>query len=71
MRSHSCSKCQESMTEGFIVDASHGTQSVSRWVEGVPEKSLWTGIKLRGKTSHEVQTWRCGRCGFLENYARG
>ena len=27
-------------------------------------------IKIGKKTKHEIQTWRCGRCGFLESYAK-
>jgi hypothetical protein len=57
------------MVEGFVVDASHGTMGVSNWVEGPPEKSIWTGVKLSGRPRSELATWRCGRCGFLEHYA--
>jgi hypothetical protein len=57
------------MAEGFVVDASHGTMGVSSWIEGAPEKSLWTGVKLSGKGRTEIATWRCNRCGFLEHYA--
>ncbi len=39
-------------------------------VEGAPEKSIWVGVKLRGKTPIEIATWRCGSCGFLESYAK-
>jgi hypothetical protein len=57
------------MAEGFIVDVSHGTMAVSSWVEGAPQKSVWTGLKLSGKGRSEIATWRCNRCGFLEHYA--
>jgi hypothetical protein len=57
------------MAEGFVVDASHGTMGVSSWIEGAPEKSVWTGVKLSGKGRTEIATWRCNRCGFLEHYA--
>ncbi len=71
MRSNSCPKCQGSMTEGFVLDSTDNRHTVSAWVEGVPEKSIWTGIKIKGRTKHAIQTWRCGRCGFLESYAKG
>ena len=72
MRSNSCPKCQGSMTEGFTFDLGHNNaRKVSTWVEGVPEKSFWFGLKVRNKPKFEIQTWRCGRCGFLESYARG
>ena len=68
-RSLSCPRCSGSMDVGFIVDEGYGARTVAKWVEGEPEASMWTGIKLRNKTSHDVQTYRCTRCGFLESYA--
>jgi hypothetical protein len=56
------------MAEGFVVDVSHGTMAVTSWVEGAPQKSIWTGLKLSGKGRSEIATWRCNRCGFLEQY---
>jgi hypothetical protein len=70
MRSHTCPKCQGAMTEGFLLDATYGANTVGQWVDGIPQKSFWGGAKLRGKKKFEVQSWRCERCGFLENYAR-
>jgi len=58
------------MSEGFVLDVNQGgARTVSTWVEGAPDKGFW-GLKLRGKPQFEIQTWRCGRCGFLENYAK-
>jgi hypothetical protein len=59
------------MTEGFVLDKTHGGVGVSSWVEGAPETSMWTGIKLSGREQSRIATWRCGRCGFLESYATG
>lgn len=70
-RTKTCPKCQSSMSEGFVVDNGHGTRTVAAWVEGQPEKSIWTGLKLRGRTPIEIATWRCGGCGYLESYAGG
>ncbi len=64
-----CPKCQGSMAVGFIVDEGHGTRTIPKWVAGAPEKSIWTGLKLRGREKLDVATYRCGRCGFLESYA--
>lgn len=69
MRPHSCPKCQGAMAEGFVTDKTYGAIGVGEWVEGAPVKSIWQGLKLRGKTKYNVQTWRCSRCGFLESYA--
>jgi len=68
-QSRQCPKCSGSMAEGFVVDATHGSMAVSSWVEGAPQKSIWTGVKLSGRGRSEISSWRCGRCGFLENYA--
>ena len=64
-----CPKCAGSMTEGFVADATHGAIGVSSWVEGTPDKSVWTGVRLGNKRRAEIATWRCNRCGFLEHYA--
>jgi hypothetical protein len=56
------------MTEGVIVDKTHGGAGVSTWMEGEPKKSIWFGLKLSGERI-ETRTWRCRRCGFLESYA--
>lgn len=71
MRSNSCPKCQGAMTEGFVLDNGPSSCSASSWVEGVPRKSFWNGVKLSGRAQYQIQTWRCGRCGFLESYAKG
>ncbi|WP_205479637.1 hypothetical protein [Sphingomonas arenae] len=68
-RSSACSKCGGSMGAGFIVDEGHGTRTVAKWVAGAPERSIWTGLKLRGRERLDVVTYRCSRCGFLESYA--
>lgn len=65
----SCPKCSASMKEGFELDETYGAYLPTYWVEGRPEKSIWTGVKLRHKTRLQVATWRCSFCGYLEHYA--
>lgn len=67
----SCPKCQGRMAEGFVVDQTYGSSALGRWYEGQPVKSIWTGLKTRGRAHHDLVTWRCGRCGYLESYAPG
>ena len=62
-------KCGAKMEEGFILDNAHGGRLQSEWVEGEPERSVWTGIKLKGREHLPVTTFRCSRCGYLESYA--
>ena len=69
MASKSCPDCQGQMIEGFIVDTTHGGYLVPRWIEGHPEKSLWVGVKTKGKESFAVETYRCTNCGLLRSYA--
>jgi len=44
-------------------------KGVTEWIEGAPEKGWFGAVKLRRRKRMEVQTYRCGRCGFLESYA--
>ena len=54
-----------------MIDVGYGTKAVPKWVAGLPRKSIWTGLKLRGLDQVEVATYRCRRCGYLESYASG
>jgi hypothetical protein len=45
------------------------TLSASSWIEGEPEKSFWSGMKTKGKRRLAIVSYRCTKCGFLENYA--
>ena len=65
-----CPKCAEPMDEGFIVDYTYGGQAAASWVEGPPQRSIWTGLKLGGKVKRQVATFCCPKCGFLESYAK-
>ncbi len=71
MRSHTCPKCAGAMAQGYLVDRdSSGGHQVGNWIEGAPDKRKWLGLIIGKAAKLEVQTWRCGRCGFLESYAR-
>lgn len=67
---HKCPKCQHELEEGFIADVASGGVFTSKWVEGAPEKSVWTGTKTKGKRKVEILTLRCTNCGYLESYAK-
>ena len=68
-RSLSCPRCSGSMEQGYVLDEGYGNRTVGQWVAGEPERSIWTGLKFRGKTKLDVTTYRCKRCGYLESYA--
>ena len=68
-RTPDCLRCSGQMEPGFVVDEGYGTRTVTKWVAGPPEKSAWTGLKMRGKQRMDITTYRCKRCGYLESYA--
>jgi len=57
------------METGFTVDTTLGSYLPTIWVEGEPERSFRTLIKIRDKTRRRVNSYRCADCGFLELYA--
>jgi hypothetical protein len=69
MASPDCAHCGRTMDAGFILDHTHGGTLQSSWVGGLPDRSRWTGLKLKGRTRIPVTTLRCPRCGRLEAYA--
>ncbi|MGI8788440.1 MAG: PF20097 family protein [Pyrinomonadaceae bacterium] len=65
-----CPKCGGAMTEGFIFDRGHyNAKSQQVWVEGIPEESIWSGLKTSGKDAYNVEAFHCEKCGFLEFYS--
>lgn len=71
MSKTSCPKCQSGMQEGWVLDNAYGSRAISSWVEGEPKVSIWVGVKLEGKTPIPITSYRCTRCGFVEQYAKG
>jgi len=66
-----CPKCKKAMSAGFLLDGSqHDYRGVIQWVDGVPQKSMWTGVSTKKKLVLSVMTYRCMSCGYLESYAR-
>ena len=67
---HQCSKCNSDMEEGFLLEKGDGALlSPGTWVAGKPEKSLVSGVSLKGKVLYDVVTFRCIVCGYLDSYA--
>ena len=66
----SCPRCHGRMEKGSLLNRdSNGGRSLGQWVEGRPERSIWTGLKLRGLRALPVTAFRCRNCGLLEIYA--
>lgn len=65
-----CPSCRTEMDPGFLIDKGDGqVPSQQEWAEGAAEKSFWTGLKLKGRVTVPVVTYRCPRCGLLQSYA--
>jgi hypothetical protein len=70
MSAPDCPACRVPIDEGFIIDRGHGNAPAqSEWAAGIPERSFWTGLKLKGKVRIPTVTYRCPRCGLLQSYA--
>ncbi len=69
--SSACAKCGNRMEEGFTIDSGdYSVPSIAAWHGGKPQKSVWLGLKTDKAAKREIVSWRCTKCGFLENYAR-
>jgi hypothetical protein len=64
-----CLRCGGELEEGFLLDETHGTYKTTRWVEGAPERSVWTGLKLGKRRTLPLTVYRCTGCGALDLYA--
>lgn len=69
-----CPSCHASMEEGYVLEYGHGNATqVAKWVEGPPAVRKWlgmnVGLDLRERDSHTISSFRCTRCGLLQEYA--
>ncbi len=65
-----CAKCNSRMEDGILLDRGHGYIYAASWVAGPVDKSWLTGMRLKGKSTLDVRTYRCTACGYLESYAK-
>jgi hypothetical protein len=66
---YQCSKCNSDMEEGFLLEKGDGVLSSANWIAGKPEKSFFSGVKVKGKVIYDIKTFRCIACGYLDSYA--
>ena len=57
------------MQEGFILDLLRAGQMPASWIEGEPQTSLFDQTTIRGRARYRIRSFRCTKCGLLENYA--
>jgi hypothetical protein len=66
-----CTRCDEDMESGFILDTVFGTETKQEeWGRGEPKKVFLMGKKPSSGISLPVVTFRCTVCGLLESYAQ-
>ena len=73
-RSLKCPKCASEMEQvhlGYLVmESSWGPALPIRCVQGKVGKSFWRGRKtVEIEKEYSIDSYRCTRCGYLENYA--
>jgi rubredoxin len=66
-----CPDCKLQMETGFIHDEVYGGRKPASWISGEPEKSIWVGVKLKGKVRKVITSYRCPSCGYVKMYATG
>ena len=64
-----CLRCGGELEEGFLLDRTDSGYRQGEWVDGLPEKSVWTGLKLKGRRKIPLTTYRCVACGRLDFFA--
>lgn len=64
-----CRNCGGRIDEGHVVDEGYGLRHVSRWQAGAPKAFWWGGIKANKESMLNIRTYRCDKCGLLEQYA--
>lgn len=69
-----CGKCGGGMDAGFVIEYTIDRPVQERWAGGKPEPNVALGVidmgvKLEGRRTLPVTSWRCTACGFLESYA--
>lgn len=58
------------MEQGFVMDKDHhGSIRQARWLQGEFEPSFWKGAQTSGRTCYAIVSYRCAKCGYLEQYA--
>lgn len=62
MAAPTCPTCRKTMEGGYLLDHTHSGVAVSNWVEGAPERSAWTGLKIKNRKVLPMYAWRCPNC---------
>jgi hypothetical protein len=63
-------RCHTPMQVGFVPDNIGNQFRQQHWFPGEPEKSFWSGLKIKWDQRIPIKTLRCPKCGYLESYTR-
>ena len=71
MSEPNCPQCRERMELGMVYDRGHASGiNIPEWVEGPPKYGGFSvGLKTKDRDKYFVITYRCPRCGLLQDYA--
>jgi len=70
-----CLRCQSPMELGYVVDSTEsGWLMQGRWIEGLPEKSLFLGMNtgsltIKDRKNIPLLAYRCSACSHVEFFA--
>jgi len=69
-----CTDCGGVLERGFIPDrGDHDAFTLPYWVQGEPEEQRFlgmsAGLRVKGRPSFHVVSYRCRSCGLLKLYA--
>ena len=65
-----CKRCGKWMDEGYLLEkGDHNSASPTRWIEGRPEKSFWTGLVTKNRRTFVTTALRCQGCACVELFA--
>jgi hypothetical protein len=70
-QARTCAGCGGELVAGSLASKdSYYMVAASQWLEGPPEKSIWSGLRTQGRLLLPVAAYCCQSCGKLELYAR-
>ncbi len=70
MSEDSCIRCGGELVAGSLATKdSYYQVAAAQWLEGRPEKSVWSGLKTSDRLMLPVAVYCCKGCGRLELFA--
>lgn len=70
IRTPNCPYCRVDMDEGFVIDRGHhNSGDAQTWAKGVPVKHWFFGLRMDKASQKSVRSYRCPKCGLLQDYA--